>query len=109
MLRGNFITIAGFGNFGMTTKERKKRMDREEASAKRRYIRRKLKELEIKKRERRRPRLEKINNSRAAIGMKPLTLDEFIHISKKRKPRKLKTYTKFNYTFEILDTLNQSQ
>jgi hypothetical protein len=107
MRYGRFVTIKGFGDFAMSTAEKKKRVWKEELMSRKRFLLHMKRKAEMKKRRKKHDRLDKINNSRAVIGLKPLTLDEFIHITKKRKPRKLKTYSKFNYTFEILDTLEK--
>lgn len=102
---GNYISIKGFGDFGMTKEEKKKRVWKEELSARRQFTKRMKRIKKKTERRRKHEKLDIVNNSRAIIGMKPLTLDEYITITKKRKPRKLKKYSNFNYTFEILDTL----
>lgn len=109
MRYGNYITIKGLGEFGMTKEEKKKRVWNEELAARNRYVKylKKIEKLIVRRKKH--DRLDKVNNYRAVNGMKPLTIDEFITITKRRKNRKLKTYSKFNYTFEILDALETSK
>jgi hypothetical protein len=106
---GDYVYIKGFGDFGMNITEAKKRWAVQEKSAKRKHDYGLKKWKEKVKRESKRPKLEKVNNCRAQTGLKPLTLDEFIHITKKRKPMKLRTNSKIKYTFEILETLETTK
>ena len=109
MKNSHFISIKGFGDFGMTKAEKKKREWKDELTARKRYVRNMKKRMIRIARRKKHDKLDKINNYRAINGMKPLTLDEYITISRKRKPRKLKKISKFNYTFEVLDMLEQSK
>ena len=109
MKNGFFISIKDFGDFGMTKEEKKKRVWKDELAARKRYIKYAKKIIKIKQRKKKHSKLDKINSYRATNGMKPLTIDEYIIISRKRKPPKPRKISRFNYTFEVLDELEESK
>ena len=108
MYKSNYISIEGLGDFGMTEEIMKKRIRNDEKQRQKRilYHRKKRQERYYQNRllKSRMKRFNKINARRALSNLKPLKYSEFVVLTKKKKPRKLRTVPKFNYTFDILDT-----
>lgn len=112
MYKHNYISVEGLGDFGMT-KQRKVFLQKRDARIRlrnRNYKqRRRIAECYKRKLIKSRMKtLDKINARRASINLKPLTLKQYIRFKKHIQPKKLKVDSKFNYTFDILDTQSKS-
>jgi len=112
MYKKNYISIEGFGDFGMTPKMKKELIARDEGQRekKKEYLRAKRKRAcylnSLKKR--RMKTLDKMNQRRAAINLKPLSYELYVKFTSHKKPRKLKVKPIINYTFDILDTQSKT-
>ena len=108
MVSKNYIKVEGLGDFGMTEKEKKRLIIRDEARAKNNYFVRLRAIKRINKRNAEINKMHYINVRRAKTGLEPLTFDIYKRITKKRKLRKPNYNPIIKYTFDVLEDKDKS-